>query len=76
MPIQLILAITPPNTPHSIIMLVITRTPATDAQKIFYYTDLQRTKPTRHDHSYEYYPGRGNRHQPKVYSRRSVRRAE
>ncbi|CAG9951170.1 unnamed protein product [Clonostachys rosea f. rosea IK726] len=43
-----------------------TREPATDPQKVFHYTDLQRTKPTRENDPYEYQAGFGNRHQSEV----------
>ncbi|KAF5627048.1 homogentisate 1 2-dioxygenase [Fusarium sp. NRRL 52700] len=42
------------------------REPATDPQKVFHYTDLQRTKPTRENDPYEYQAGWGNRHQSEV----------
>ncbi|KXJ87818.1 RmlC-like cupin domain-containing protein [Microdochium bolleyi] len=42
------------------------REPATDPQKVFHYTDLQRTKPTRENDPYEYLAGWGNRHQSEV----------
>ncbi|KAM0205064.1 hypothetical protein ACHAPA_008617 [Fusarium lateritium] len=42
------------------------RAPATDPQKVFHYTDLQRTKPTRANDPYSYMPGFGNRHQSEV----------
>ncbi|KAH8817070.1 RmlC-like cupin domain-containing protein [Xylogone sp. PMI_703] len=42
------------------------RIKATDPQKVFHYTDLQRTKPTRENDPYEYQVGLGNRHQSEV----------
>lgn len=42
------------------------RTPATDPQKVFHYTDLQRSKPTRENDPYDYTCGWGNRHQSEV----------
>ncbi|KAJ4249152.1 hypothetical protein NW762_012487 [Fusarium torreyae] len=42
------------------------RVPATDPQKVFHYTDLQRTKPTRDNDPYRYIAGFGNRHQSEV----------
>lgn len=42
------------------------RVKATDPQKVFHYTDLQRTKPTREEDPYEYQCGWGNRHQSEV----------
>ncbi|EEU40126.1 uncharacterized protein NECHADRAFT_32303 [Fusarium vanettenii 77-13-4] len=42
------------------------RVPATDPEKVFHYTDLQRTKPTRENDPYDYQPGWGNRHQSEV----------
>ncbi|RFU27847.1 hypothetical protein B7463_g8489, partial [Scytalidium lignicola] len=42
------------------------RIKATDPQKVFHYTDLQRTKPTREEDPYEYLAGWGNRHQSEV----------
>ncbi|KAH6615191.1 homogentisate 1,2-dioxygenase [Boeremia exigua] len=42
------------------------RVPATDPQKVFHYTDLQRTKPTRANDPYEYLVGFGNSHQSEV----------
>ncbi|KAF4335858.1 homogentisate 1 2-dioxygenase [Fusarium beomiforme] len=42
------------------------REPVKDPQKVFHYTDLQRTKPTRENDPYEYQPGWGNRHQSEV----------
>ncbi|RSM02754.1 hypothetical protein CDV31_010793 [Fusarium ambrosium] len=42
------------------------RVAATDPQKVFHYTDLQRTKPTRENDPYDYQPGWGNRHQSEV----------
>ncbi|UPX16217.1 Homogentisate 1,2-dioxygenase [Ascochyta rabiei] len=42
------------------------RVPATDPQKVFHYTDLQRTKPTRANDPYDYLVGFGNRHESEV----------
>jgi homogentisate 1,2-dioxygenase len=42
------------------------RTPLTDPEKVFHYTDLQRTKPTRENDPYDYMPGWGNHHQSEV----------
>ncbi|KAF5002063.1 hypothetical protein FDECE_10742 [Fusarium decemcellulare] len=42
------------------------RAPAKDPQKVFHYTDLQRTKPTRANDPYEYLAGFGNRHQSEL----------
>lgn len=42
------------------------RVPATDPQKVFHYTDLQRLKPTRANDPYEYLVGFGNHHQSEV----------
>ncbi|KAF2993051.1 hypothetical protein E8E14_000503 [Neopestalotiopsis sp. 37M] len=42
------------------------RIPETDPQKVFHYTDLQRSKPTRENDPYDYQPGWGNRHQSEV----------
>lgn len=42
---------------------LIPRYPLTDPQKIFHYTDLQRSKPTRANDPYEYLAGWGNKHQ-------------
>lgn len=47
-------------------MTIQSRAPATDPQKVFHYTDLQRTKPTRANDPYEYLAGFGNRHQSEV----------
>ncbi|KAJ8117409.1 hypothetical protein OPT61_g1394 [Boeremia exigua] len=44
------------------------RVPAIDPQKVFHYTDLQRTKPTRANDPYEYLVGFGNRHQSELIS--------
>ena len=46
--------------------VIVPRLPATDPQKVFHYTDLQRTKPTRANDPYEYLCGFGNRHQSEV----------
>ena len=46
--------------------VIVPRLPATDPQKIFHYTDLQRSKPTRANDPYEYLCGFGNRHQSEV----------
>jgi homogentisate 1,2-dioxygenase len=45
---------------------IVNREPAADPQKIFHYTDLQRTKPTRENDPYEYQSGLGNRFQSEV----------
>jgi homogentisate 1,2-dioxygenase len=42
------------------------RVAETDPQKVFHYTDLQRSKPTRENDPYDYQPGWGNRHQSEV----------
>jgi homogentisate 1,2-dioxygenase len=42
------------------------RKPLTDPRKIFHYTDLQRSKPTRDSDPYEYLTGWGNKHQSEV----------
>lgn len=42
------------------------RQPAIDPEKIFHYTDLQRSKPTRANDPYTYSQGWGNRHQSEV----------
>ena len=46
--------------------VIVPRFPATDPQKVFHYTDLQRSKPTRANDPYEYLQGWGNRHQSEV----------
>jgi homogentisate 1,2-dioxygenase len=46
--------------------VIVPRLPATDPQKVFHYTDLQRSKPTRANDPYEYLCGFGNRHQSEV----------
>jgi homogentisate 1,2-dioxygenase len=46
--------------------VIIPRRPASDPQKVFHYTDLQRSKPTRVNDPYDYMPGWGNRHQSEV----------
>jgi homogentisate 1,2-dioxygenase len=46
--------------------IIVPRFPATDPQKVFHYTDLQRSKPTRANDPYEYMQGWGNRHQSEV----------
>ncbi|EPE26306.1 RmlC-like cupin [Glarea lozoyensis ATCC 20868] len=46
--------------------VLIPREPKTDPQKVFHYTDLQRSKPTRVNDPYEYLQGFGNRHQSEV----------
>jgi homogentisate 1,2-dioxygenase len=46
--------------------ILVPRLPKTDPQKIFHYTDLQRSKPTRANDPYEYLQGWGNRHQSEV----------
>ncbi|EGY16980.1 homogentisate 1,2-dioxygenase [Verticillium dahliae VdLs.17] len=47
-------------------MTIEERVAATDPQKIFHYTDLQRSKPTRANDPYEYFAGWNNRHQSEV----------
>ncbi|KAF2454134.1 RmlC-like cupin domain-containing protein [Lineolata rhizophorae] len=42
------------------------RVPVKDPYKVFHYTDLQRTKPTRENDPYDYQPGFGNRFQSEV----------
>ncbi|KAM0331293.1 hypothetical protein ACHAQA_002963 [Verticillium albo-atrum] len=42
------------------------REAVSDPEKVFHYTDLQRTKPTRENDPYEYQAGWGNRHQSEV----------
>jgi len=42
------------------------RKPLSDPQKIFHYTDLQRSKPTRENDPYEYMAGWGNRFQSEL----------
>ncbi|KUJ09445.1 homogentisate 1,2-dioxygenase [Mollisia scopiformis] len=46
--------------------VVLPRHPASDPEKVFHYTDLQRSKPTRENDPYEYLQGWGNRHQSEV----------
>jgi homogentisate 1,2-dioxygenase len=46
--------------------VLIPREPKTDPQKVFHYTDLQRSKPTRVNDPYEYLQGFGNRHQSEL----------
>jgi len=46
--------------------IIVPRFPATDPQKVFHYTDLQRSKPTRANDPYEYMQGWGNRFQSEV----------
>jgi homogentisate 1,2-dioxygenase len=46
--------------------VIVPRLPATDPQKVFHYTDLQRSKPTRANDPNEYLCGFGNRHQSEV----------
>jgi homogentisate 1,2-dioxygenase len=46
--------------------VILPRPPQTDPQKIFHYTDLQRSKPTRENDPYTYTQGFGNRHQSEV----------
>lgn len=43
------------------------RVAATDPQKVFHYTDLQRTRPTRANDPYDYLAGFGNRHQSELF---------
>lgn len=38
----------------------------TDPEKVFHYTDLQRTKPTREHDPYQYLAGWGNSHESEV----------
>ncbi|KAK9446551.1 uncharacterized protein V1518DRAFT_458137 [Limtongia smithiae] len=42
------------------------RKPLSDPEKVFHYTDLQRSKPTRENDPYEYQSGFGNRFQSEV----------
>ncbi|CZR63056.1 probable homogentisate 1,2-dioxygenase [Phialocephala subalpina] len=46
--------------------VILPRHPLSDPEKIFHYTDLQRSKPTRANDPYEYLQGWGNRHQSEV----------
>lgn len=45
---------------------IIPREPVTDYEKVFHWSDLQSTKPTRKNDPYDYQPGWGNRHQSEV----------
>ncbi len=42
------------------------RVRATDPEKVFHWTDMQRTVPTRENDPYEYQAGLGNRHQSEL----------
>lgn len=54
------------NAPATVEPTLQERVPATDPQKVFHYTDLQRSKPTRANDPYEYLVGFGNHHQSEV----------